>query len=221
MLCYQIASGHSTSALTVHVRHLRCVRCKELVCPYTPVLGVSVKANDHPPPAHHTRTINRIGSTCSEHNTRDEACTMVQVGRGVGEYSCRCRMMSAARCQHVARSWSSHAVHRTAQSAAPAAKAGRGAKAKHLADSGGQISSCFIMLKCWLAHIFGRRSMGEASTPPCNLTMALGPEAGARRCPVNTGNHVDDGNNVQSVDPLVQFRTHFLGSPCLHLHRPS
>jgi hypothetical protein len=27
-----------------------CVRCKELVCPCTPVLGISVKANDHPPP---------------------------------------------------------------------------------------------------------------------------------------------------------------------------
>jgi hypothetical protein len=41
---------HSTWALTVHVRHPMCVRCKELVCPCTPVLGISVKANDHPPP---------------------------------------------------------------------------------------------------------------------------------------------------------------------------
>jgi hypothetical protein len=46
----EIGSGHSTWALTVHVRHRMCVRCKELVCPCTPVLGISVKANDHPPP---------------------------------------------------------------------------------------------------------------------------------------------------------------------------
>ena len=46
----EIGSGHSTWALTVHVRHPMCVRCKELVCPCTPVLGISVKANDHPPP---------------------------------------------------------------------------------------------------------------------------------------------------------------------------
>ena len=26
------------------------VRCKELVCPCIPVLGIIVKANDHPPP---------------------------------------------------------------------------------------------------------------------------------------------------------------------------
>ncbi len=45
----EIGSGHSTWALTVHVRHPMCVRCKELVCPCTPVLGISMKANDHPP----------------------------------------------------------------------------------------------------------------------------------------------------------------------------
>jgi hypothetical protein len=27
-----------------------CVRCKELVCPCTRVLGISVRANEHPPP---------------------------------------------------------------------------------------------------------------------------------------------------------------------------
>jgi hypothetical protein len=46
----EIGSGHSTWALTVHVRHPMCVRCKEFVCPCTPVLWISVKANDHPPP---------------------------------------------------------------------------------------------------------------------------------------------------------------------------
>jgi hypothetical protein len=46
----EIGSGHSTWTLTVHVRRPMCVRCKELVCPCTPVLGISVKANDHPPP---------------------------------------------------------------------------------------------------------------------------------------------------------------------------
>ena len=57
----EIGAGHSIWALTVHVRHPMCVQCKELVCPCTPVLGVSVKANDHPPPiTTHTYNIFRV-----------------------------------------------------------------------------------------------------------------------------------------------------------------
>jgi hypothetical protein len=40
--------GHSTWALTVHVRYPMCVLREELVCPYTLMLGMSMKANDPP-----------------------------------------------------------------------------------------------------------------------------------------------------------------------------
>jgi hypothetical protein len=72
----EIGSGHSTWALTVHVRHPMCVRCKELVCPCTPVLEISVKANDHLPPiTSHTYTIHTL--SCVTHTECTLHCLLL------------------------------------------------------------------------------------------------------------------------------------------------
>ena len=59
-----------------------CVRCKELVCPCTPVLGISVKANDDPPPiTSHTYIWH---DTLSEHRDTGKKCDTPSKHRDTG-----------------------------------------------------------------------------------------------------------------------------------------